>query len=113
MQQYRVVLISLLAHYGGSYLAKPYAVPPAGSGKDETAGYACCRQVCPVYDEGGAVKVRGREGAADFQLFADSERFLRSYDFQLPEASGSAAGNGDEVDDLPVVYAGAFQDEGG
>ena len=54
-----------------------------------------------------------RKRPADFQLFPDSQRLLRTYDFQFPKASGGAAGHGNKVDYLPVVYAGAFQYEGG
>ena len=120
MQQYGIVLIALFSHDGSTYLAQPCAMSPAGSGEDEACGHFghtlrctcfCGQAAFLVYHKGGTVKVGGRERSSYFQLLADDERAFGADYLQFPEASAGSAGYGDEVDDLPVVDAGTFQDE--
>ena len=112
MLQYLVVLVALLSHHGGTYLAEAYAVPPSGSGQDEAGGDAFGRQVFAIDDKRRTVEVRGRKRAPYHQFLADDARLLRAHNLQLPDASAGAAGYGDEVDDLPVVHSRAALDEG-
>ena len=104
MLQYLVVLVALLSHHGGTYLAKTYAMSPSGSGQDEAGGDAFGRQVFAIDDKRRTVEVRGRERAPYHQFLADDARLPRAHNLQLPDASAGAAGYGDEVDDLPVVH---------
>src|SRR5215471_8647855 len=82
-QDFRVSL-ALVRHHRGADLAQSDAVAPTGAAQDEAPGL-------PVHDEGRTVKMRAREGAADFKLLADDHVAARAGDAQPTyPARGSA-----------------------
>lgn len=77
-----LVGVSLGSHDGGADLAEADAVSPSCSGEGEMSGDAVDARLC-VDDEGGAVEVRFREGAAYFEFFADDAGVACAGDFQF------------------------------
>src|SRR5882672_116117 len=86
-------VVASLGHQRGADLAKPHAVPPSGPDQRESRWRAAIYPFA-LDDEGRAVKVRWRERAADFKLFADDHRFALARDAQPNDAARGAALDG-------------------
>ena len=105
MQQDVVVIESLFAHDGGTYLAQAYAVSPSGSGQLEPYGRSV--GVFAFIDHKSRTEqVGGREGTPYLQFLADNQRLFRTYDFQFADASRLSPLYGDEVEYLSVIVLG-------
>ena len=44
------------------------------------------------------------KGAADFQLLTDGASLFRTYNLQFPQSAACAAGNGNQVYNLALIY---------
>src|SRR5215470_6115181 len=89
-------IVASLGHQRGSDLTQPHAVPPPCADQRERGGRAAGHALA-LDHKGGAVKVRRREGAADFKLLADDHRFALAHDAQLDDSSRSASLDGFEL----------------
>ncbi len=104
MEEDFVVLEALLAHDGGTNLAKTYTVAPTLTMKTEPG-----RGLLHV--EGGAEQMALAECTADFELLTDDEGLFRTHDFQFPDATALATLQRDEVGDTAEVVLEFFVDE--
>lgn len=102
MQQNLIILASVLAHYGRAYLAKPYSMPPARAGDDETR-WNIAFNVNPVYHERAAVKMGLTERAAYLKLLAYDKRTLRPDYLQFPYAAAPPTLKRHQVNNPPQV----------
>ena len=80
MMQYLFVGVALLAHYGGTNLAKAYAMSPAPSVYDEARRNTLGIKLLGLYGEVGTLEVALAQRRANFQLFAYGECALAAYD---------------------------------
>src|SRR5262245_11912675 len=90
MLQNAAKIVAPFGHQRGAYLAQSDAVSPSRADQRERRRRPTELRLA-FDDERRAVKVRRREGAADFELLADDHRFALARYAQSNDASRSAA----------------------